>query len=358
MASIDTGYSVELDNIGKSEWSSLLRKFDDATLYQTWSYGAVRWGEKNLSHILLRQGAEVVAIAQSKIFRVPFLGIGIAYIGWGPIWKRRHENVDKMHLHNMLRALRKEYVLRRGLFLRVFPNEIDDNSDSIISVFEKEGFRKKPRPNRTILIDLSASVEDLRMDFRRQWRQNLRKAEEAKLEVIEGHTQELYRIALEIYHEMYERKKFAESIDTKEFIHIQADLPDELKMKIMVCYYERSPIAALTWTEIGQAGVALLSATKSAALKTKASYILWWKMIRHMKDYGCRFCDVGGIDPDRNPGGYQFKSGLAEKKGKEVAFIGQFDAYKNGITGLIMESGERLRTFYRRAKLGPQKIHL
>ena len=46
-------YIVEIDQISKAEWEKLIHIFDDSSIYQTWSYGAVRWGQSNLSHIVI-----------------------------------------------------------------------------------------------------------------------------------------------------------------------------------------------------------------------------------------------------------------------------------------------------------------
>ena len=50
-AALNPVWQVEVDRATTAEWSSMLDLFDDANLYQTWSYGAVRWGRKNLSHL-------------------------------------------------------------------------------------------------------------------------------------------------------------------------------------------------------------------------------------------------------------------------------------------------------------------
>ena len=65
----DPVWQVEVDRVTPAEWSSMLDLFDDANLYQTWSYGAVRWGRKNLSHVVLKRNDEVVGIAQLRIVR-------------------------------------------------------------------------------------------------------------------------------------------------------------------------------------------------------------------------------------------------------------------------------------------------
>ena len=53
-------YDVEVDGVDEQQWETLLKDFSDATIYQTWSYGAVRWGSENLSHLTLKCGDEVV----------------------------------------------------------------------------------------------------------------------------------------------------------------------------------------------------------------------------------------------------------------------------------------------------------
>ena len=62
-----SNFQVSIDAIGKDEWNRLLGQFDDALIQQTWDYGAVCWGEEQLSHLLLRQKDVVVAMAQVRI---------------------------------------------------------------------------------------------------------------------------------------------------------------------------------------------------------------------------------------------------------------------------------------------------
>ena len=94
-------YRSEIDRVVESEWTGLVGRFQDANIYQTWSYGAIRWGEKHLSHLVLSRDDEVVAIAQLRIIRFPFLRSGVAYLRWGPLCHLRSREFEPEILHRM-----------------------------------------------------------------------------------------------------------------------------------------------------------------------------------------------------------------------------------------------------------------
>ena len=56
---VNRDWQVEVDRATPAEWAQMLDLFNDANLYQTWSYGRVRWGEENLSHLVLKRNGEV-----------------------------------------------------------------------------------------------------------------------------------------------------------------------------------------------------------------------------------------------------------------------------------------------------------
>ena len=96
--------------------------FQDANIYQTWSYGAVRWGQTHLSHMVIKKDGDVLAVAQLRIVRPTSLRYGIAYLRWGPLWDRRGRESNLEIAAYTARALEEEYAIKRGLVLRVLPN--------------------------------------------------------------------------------------------------------------------------------------------------------------------------------------------------------------------------------------------
>ncbi len=91
---LDPVWQVEVDRATPDEWSQMLDLFNDANLYQTWSYGAVRWGRKNLSHLVLKRNGEVLGMAQLRIIRPTRFNFGMAYLRWGPLCHRRGRELD------------------------------------------------------------------------------------------------------------------------------------------------------------------------------------------------------------------------------------------------------------------------
>jgi len=340
----DITYGVEFDNVSRDEWTCLLQQFDDANIYQTWTYGSVRWGERSLSHQVVKRSGEVIAIAQVAIKKVPFLGLGVAYIPWGPLWRKRGNPIDLKNLKYSIRFLRDEYVKKRGLFLRIGPNVVEQQDDSIENLFREEGFSLKlsGRRYRTLLVDLTPPIEKLRKILDQKWRNMLNQAEKKNLGIVEGYSDELYAIFLSLQSEMQERKNYTPGVRYQEFREIQKDLPEPLKMKIMICKSEGEPMSAAVFSGIGDTGIYLLGATGHKGMKTKGSYLLQWRAMQWLKGNGCRWYDLGGINPEINPEVYHFKAGMS---GMDVCHIGPYEVCNNPLSLLLLRWGESIKSF-------------
>jgi hypothetical protein len=338
------GYFGEVDKVDKNEWSRIVDQFSDANIYQTWSYDAVRCGKENISHLVLRSADQIVAAAQARIVRIPVVGMGAAYIRWGPLWQRRSQTPDPVVFRIALRALRNEYVCRRGLILRIFPLLYDNGPESFTGVLLQEGYNpvQDEEPGRTLIVDLNQPIQDVRKKLDQKWRNCLNKAERNQLEVVEGNDDTLFADFINIYHALLERKKFEEPNDINEFRRIQSDLPPEHKMRILLCQSDGLASAGVICATIGETGIYLFGATNDEGMTNKGSYLLQWKAIEWMKKNGCRNYNLNGISPLKNPGSYHFKAGLSGKNGKDICYLGRFDCYSDGIAAKLARTGDFL----------------
>src|SRR5207249_10232968 len=267
---------------------------------------------------------------QSRIVKLPFIDVGIAYIRWGPLWRLRNAGAKEETFRQAIRALRNEYVCRRGLVLRLFPLLFDDDAPSFLSILKEEGFPRsgEEKLHQTLLVDLSRSLGDLREGLRPHWHRYLKVAERNRLEVIEGDADEFFEMFIKIYRETVSRKRFVESYDINEFRSIQSLLPEKFKMKIMLCRSGDELCAGLVCSAIGKTAIYLFGATSNTGMKSRGSYLLHWKLIEGLKrDPRVTVYDLNGVNPKTNAGMYRFKNDLSGANGRHAYVLGRFDSH-------------------------------
>jgi len=174
---MDSDWQIEVDQVKPADWAQLLDLFHDANFYQTWSYGKVRWGVENLSHLVLKRYGEVLAMAQLRIVRPTKLKFGMAYLRWGPMCERRGQPLIPEVAARMARALEEEYVEKRKLFLRVLPNAFvgSPRAEVLQSAFSR--FIREPlvpdNTYRTFVVDLFPEPAELRKQLDPKWQKEI-----------------------------------------------------------------------------------------------------------------------------------------------------------------------------------------
>jgi lipid II:glycine glycyltransferase (peptidoglycan interpeptide bridge formation enzyme) len=347
---------VRVDDLDELAWSALLGRFADASIYQSWAYGAVHWGAHQLSHIVIERDSVAVAAAQVRLVRVPVIGKGIAYVRWGPLCRARDEATDPEVFRHALRALKEEYVERRGLLLRVMLPifETDASAAAARSELAQAGFEQDgaARPYRTFHLDLSPPLDVLRKRLDQKWRNCLNNAERNGLTVVDGSGIEAYDRFLEAYTAMMQRKQFETTVDVVQFRKMQLQLLDGLKMRTFVCEKDGRLLNAMVVSALGQTGIYLLGATSNEGLNSKGSYLLQWRVIQWLKENGFRWYDLGGIDPARNPGVFHFKQGLG---GQDIYQVPVFQLSRNWTSEFCVRAAERARELARKFRAAAKK---
>jgi len=333
-------WRVEVDQAPSALWSELLDLFDDANIYQTHAYGSVRWGEKNLSRIVLKRSGEVVAIAQLRIVRPTPLKFGIAYLRWGPLWERRARTLDLDVPARMARAIQEEYVETRKLLVRVIPNAFAASARAAIMRDAFSSFIPEPQEHkntyRTIVLNLGPTLEDLRKNLDKKWRNQLTRSEKNDLRIVAGHGVHEYGTFCDIYRQMYKRKQFETTVDVEEFGRMQEMLPDHQRMRVLIAYRGTLLVAGLVASAMGNSAIYLLGATSNDGLDSKGAYLLQWTLIKWLKEHGIENYDLGGIDPDVNPGVYHFKRGFS---GTDVCQLSPFAASTSALSSGLVRAG-------------------
>lgn len=330
---------VKVDNQTPASWAGIVSQFADASIYQSWAYGAVRWGQKNLSHLTIYDDGKLLAAAQVRIIRTPLLRTGVAYVRWGPMCHLRNTPIDPLVARSMLDCLNSEYCKRRGLALIIIANAFQECESGAVylSAFRKSGFhRHLGLPSyRTHLVDLTPSNDGIRKRFDQKWRNQLNASERNSLELEVRRDLAGYHDFQRLYQIMCDAKQFATNVDVSEFGRIQEQLSKDHKMMVFLARRGGELVAALVCSQIGNSAIYLLGATTGHARELKASYYLHWQAMMWLRGLGAICYDLGGIDPETNPGGYHFKSGFS---GTDVMQIPAF-SISGSMLGDVMING-------------------
>jgi lipid II:glycine glycyltransferase (peptidoglycan interpeptide bridge formation enzyme) len=159
------------------------------------------------------------------------------------------------------------------------------------------------------------------------------------MSIVSGTSLELFEKFNGLYKQLRSRKDFDVDQDDGFFMSVQKTLDGSEKLYISIAEVDGVPIAGQVSSMLGDTCVYLLGASSEQALKTKAAYLLQWHTIKVAKEKGCRWYDLGGIDPENNPGVFHFKQGMG---GEEMISPGPFEYYSNAFKRLLISGCEKL----------------
>lgn len=344
--------STDLENvrrIDRAEWDQRSGSYADYNYRQLWPFGeaSARRIGASCEHVAIESQEGVIGLADVRIKRLPVTG-GIAYISGGPIV--RQKDVPSVHeeaLRLSLRALRREYVEKRGLILRIAPSAGSDTWHvQQEQAFESVGFKTSDamRKYRTVLLDLNRRASEIRADFSQKWRNCLNAAERSELTVETGIGTGLFREFECLFAETRKRKEFSVDLDVAFYEAVQSDLVARDQFVLTIARLKGEPVAGHVASMPGDTCTYLLGASNAEGRGAKASYLLQWKVIEKARQTGCHYYDLGGIDVEANPGVARFKQRMG---GSEVLASGPYELSPRGLNRILTQSAEKLYRFVR-----------
>jgi hypothetical protein len=341
MRPLAAGYTADVDSVRQAGWYDIAAGFADLNIYQVWQPGSPARRSEGTSTVLLKCGDETAAAAEVRLFRLPFTERGIAYVRWGPLFRQTSRGLNREHFRQLVRALRNEYACRRRMVVRLNPRLFTEEHHDYLEIVQQEGFASVQgfQTERTLLVDLTPEVDEIRRGFDKKWRNCLSKAERAGLTITMGRD-----LAL-----------FDETADLQAHRRLQQALPEPLKMDVVIAREGARACAGAVISALGDTALYLFGATSDTGMRTSGSYLVQWEILKLLKTRAVRVYDLHGINPEANPGTYHFKRGLAGKHGTEVTFGGQIQAFEPSISTysvLLVEKWKRGRRSPSAAGLG------
>lgn len=329
------------------QWNELAAKFTDHNIYQTPEYEESREdaAKTEVSRVVVTRANGPVGIAQVRIKRIPLIGGGLAYLYRGPLWRTGSGDPDT--LSDVLRELHRVFCVGQGLTLRVVPNAATETgSAEWASGLEAAGFRAEAseKLERTIMLDLRPTVDELRKRLAQKWRNCLNQSERNGLKITRSRKMEDWQYFEALYDAMLKEKQFATGVSIEAFRRLQQVLEDGSKMQVLLAWSDGVPVAGHVSSTLGDTCIYLFGASGDAARQTKAAYLLQWEALVHARASGARWYDLGGVDLVTNPGVYHFKSGLG---GIETEFLSSYVASPNSARKYLVPLAEAA---YRRCR--------
>lgn len=339
---------IIVDDIRREDWERYAGNFADYSIYQTWPYQQVRaeMDGQDISRAVIKdENGKVATMCQIRIKHFKPLGLKIGYAQWGPLFRGKNGKITCST--QALQQMRKAYLPNKVNILRLVPNVRNDEVGlAFAEMLQSAGFQSYPvvQPYRSFLLRVDDSEDGIRKRLRKSFRRDVKYAEKAGIQISQDSSEEFCDILEKLYSLSLQRKKF-QGLNLREFIRPQQMLSAAERMNITVAYYDGEPAAVHLASNLGDTAVVLLAASSEKGLECGASYLVWYKGAIAALKAGMKWYDLGGIDRDKNPNVYQFKSRMG---GGEVMHIGAFEACTNSVVKRLWSMAEKTYTLVKK----------
>jgi hypothetical protein len=318
--------TITVKRVPKQTWDTLLPMFRDTSYRQFSSYAAAaarRVGAKSELNGLF-EDQTLIGLADVRVKTVPLTPFGIAYASYAPL-NVSAGGFSAEKFGCCLDALRREYVERRRLLLRVIPALSGGLFRELqMARLEACGFRPcaHHKPRETFILDLANPLATIRSGFDPEWRRDLTKAEKAGVKITRSVELEDFDRFEQLFLDLTKLKDFKTNEDVHFFRSIQPDIPPDQKLVLHLAWQGQELIAGHLGSFVGDTAIYLLGAANSRGRDLRASYLLQWAVIEYAQSVGNTYYDLGGVDQQQNPGVFRFKKRL---NGRAVMDVGLYE---------------------------------
>ncbi len=324
-------------------WNTLIATFPEPHLLQTWQWGQVKsrfgweasyrvWGEE-------RNPDAAALILQRTI---PIAGFGaklrLFYLPKGPLLRDWH---DLALLNQVLADLQLLARERQAIFVKIDPDVLlgtgvpderdsqdDPLGDAIRSALTQRGWRfsdEQIQFRNTVMLDLTASEEELLARMKQKTRYNIRYAGRKGVAVRIG-TKEDFGLLYRMYAETSNRDGFI--IRGEDYYHnVWETFLAEDMLDPLIAEVDGDPVGALMLFRFAGRAWYLHGMSRDLHRKKMPNYLLQWEAMRTAKQKGCTVYDLWGApevfdERDSMWGVFRFKRGLG---GTVLRTLGAYD---------------------------------
>jgi lipid II:glycine glycyltransferase (peptidoglycan interpeptide bridge formation enzyme) len=320
----------------RDKWDAFVSQEPTFALLQSWAWGEFK--EKlgwRAYRVAVEAQSQILAGAQLLIKPFP-MGLGsIAYVPRGPIGPWLEDEVTSLLLSELNRIARHH----RAVFLRLEPPLMNKTKvDEILQQYHFQPSYHTNQPKATIILDLSAGLDDIYAQFRKSTRKDIEKSTGKGLTSRVGGFDDM-----PAFYELMDttaRRKHFPSRGRKYYKLEWQTFADIGKSALHLVSYQDQVLAAGMVCYFGTHAAQFHAGSIGKLTNLHPNHVLVWERIKWAKIKGCRTYDLWGIPDeisemtsegkelpvsDRTDGlwgVYRFKSGFSKNI---VAYVGAYD---------------------------------
>ncbi len=286
----------------KKEWNNFVIQ-NEGNFLQSFEWGELQ-KKSNLKVFRIKIEELGKTIMQAQISKESFLSKNYLYIPFGPIFDNNLTEEKKLEtIVAFLKELEKISTTENCIFLRIEPiKEIKK-----ISGYKFHRPLRRIQPQKTLLIDLNKSEEELLKDFSSTTRHNIKRAERSGVTIKEMN--EYNPSFYGLLSKTKERQEFG--VYPEEHYKDLFDIKDEfLNIKLFLAEYNSKIINATIVLFFNETTVTLHSGSDYHYRNVKGTNLLRWTVITTAKKNGMKRIDMWGIDEKKWPNLTTFKKGF------------------------------------------------
>lgn len=299
----------------RDSWDEALIRLSDHNPFQSYAWGQYRksLGWEPCYWAAFDDAGEVVAMMLGALRRYP-LGFGLIWGEGGPVGDLT------VCGESFQEAIKKTTGLNR-----VYCRFRCDKERTVFDALRLggQGWTRSwfsITSNFSMMLDLSQGDEKLLAGMDKIWRQNLRRSNKETLTVRQWLDPTVDEV-LAVYQSMQSVKGLEEQQSREEIEEFLRHFRRNLVL--YRCDDEQGElISLLGWIVSGDRAWTRLCATNEKGRQVFASYATFWGMATHCHRLGVQKCDLAGIDPINNHGGYRFKKATGATP---IEYLGEWD---------------------------------
>lgn len=324
------------------EWGEVKAKYGWIPYYAIWSADGKFTVSQSTDNWSLDTGNVVAASLILK--RTAFRRFSIFYAPKGPLMDWANESLRKRVLDDLQSFAKKQgaiflkldpdVVLGRGVPASV--DEVTENSGQAVrSDLRRRGWVESSDQiqfRNTVMVDLSASEEEILMRMKQKTRYNVRLAEKKGVMVRVGGVDDLPML-YKMYAETSVRDGFVIR-DEGYYMTVWKTYMSKVESQRLepsavplVAEVDGEAVAAIFLFMFAGRGYYVYGMSRNAHREKMPTYLLQWAAMKHAKAHGCLTYDLWGApdvfdESDSMWGVYRFKEGLG---GDVVRTLGAYD---------------------------------